>query len=128
MIFEPRGMGGISIQMFWRDGMMLAADHTPEAGEIAFRKVCVDAVVAVGVGMVDTLRLECRRQHIPMRPFVSGDDGALLDTLLCEIDALGLAQKDAGHCAPSSFAQSDDDPSLACPVLEDPTKAVSSKI
>jgi len=55
MILEPGGMDGVGSEMPHANPMVLAADHAPEAGEVALGLVGVDAVPAVGVGMGDAL-------------------------------------------------------------------------
>ena len=59
MIFQPRGMVGVLIQVAVRDVVMLTADHAAKAAKIAFNPIRVLAVtVAVADAVIDPARLE----------------------------------------------------------------------
>jgi hypothetical protein len=74
MVLEPGGVRGIAAEMLGGHAVMLAADHPTQAREIALSHVGVNAVTTVGVRMIDALGFESRRQKIPVRDFISGDD------------------------------------------------------
>jgi hypothetical protein len=61
MVLKPGKMRRVAPEMAGRHVVVLAADHPTQAREIALRHVGVNAIAAVGLGRIDTMRIEGRR-------------------------------------------------------------------
>ena len=77
--------------------MMLPPDHTPQTSEIAFGAIDMDTVEkAVGVGMIDPLKVERVRKQIPVRRFIGDDPRVWLDAGSCEGQTIEFLFEDPG--------------------------------
>jgi hypothetical protein len=48
-------------EIFAAHRVMLAADHAAEARKVAFSQICMDAILTIGLGVVDPSQLESVR-------------------------------------------------------------------
>jgi hypothetical protein len=93
VVLEPSGMSGIGAEIFAAHRVMLAADRAAQTGEIAFGEIGVDAILAIGLGMIDPLELKAACQQIPMGHFVRRQDRTWFHPRIRKINALSLAQE-----------------------------------
>ena len=70
VVFQPRGLVRILVQVLGADVVMLSLDHAAQAREIAFHHVGVLAVVAVAFRVVHAVNVVTRMQQVPMAGFV----------------------------------------------------------
>ena len=110
-------MSGIGAEIFAAYRVMLAADHAAQTGEIAFGEIGVDAILAIGLGMIDPLELKAACQQIPVGHFVRRQDRTWFHPRIRKINALSLAQEAPGQRAAAALTQYNYDPSLAAAVL-----------
>ena len=66
MVLQPGGVRGIGAKKPAADLVVLPADHAPKPGKETLRQIGVDAVAAVGIGMVDAVDIERRLEKVPM--------------------------------------------------------------
>jgi hypothetical protein len=104
MIFEPASMCGIGVELGGLDPMMLTADHTPQPCEVAFCKIGVNAVEAVGLGMINPFHREGGGEHIPVPKIVGSYHAALGDAFSCESNAIGFQSKRPSQRPPGTLA------------------------
>src|SRR6202041_322401 len=119
VVLQPGGMSGIGAEIFAAHRVMLAADHAAETGEIAFGEIGVDAILAIGLGMIDPLELKAACQQIPVGHFVRRQDRTWFHPRICKLNALSFAQEAPRQSAAAALAQHNHDPSLAATVLGD---------
>lgn len=117
MILKPSRMGGVGVEEFGRDVMVLARDHPAKAGEEGLGHVRVDAVEAVGDPVIDAVGGERAVQHVPMACFVSDDLRALGDDAWNERDPCAFGRRDKGHGPAATLAGNDHDAALVALVL-----------
>ena len=93
MILQPGGVRRIGAKKSAANFVVLSADHAPEPGKETFRQIGVDAVAAVGVGMVDAVNIEPRLETVSMGDLIGRDRRSWCDPLPGEAHTLGLAQE-----------------------------------
>lgn len=76
----------------------------------------MDAVTAVGLGMVDPAHVEIRLEQVPMRDLVGRNGGTGSDQIPGETGALGLPEEGSRQSPTTSLAEHDDDTALPAPV------------
>src|ERR1700729_1358049 len=117
VVLEPRGMSSIGAEIFAAHRVMLAADHPAQAGEIAFGEIGVDAILAIGLGMIDPLELKAACQQIPVGHFVRRQDRTWFHPRIRKINALSFAQEAPRQGAAAALTQHNHATSLAATVL-----------
>ena len=66
--------------------------------------------------MIDPLHVKVCFQKIPMRDFISRDNGLWSDPFPCELDALRLPKKGSRHGSTAPLAEHDNHPALPAPI------------
>ena len=89
MILQPGGVRRIGAKKPDANFVVLPADHAPEPGKETFHQIGVDAVAAVGVGMVDAVNIELRLEKVPMGDLVGRDRRSRCDPLPGEAHTIG---------------------------------------
>ena len=74
-----------------RDVVVLARDHAAQAREVAFGLIGACTIPAVGLAVVDPVRVVGSFQFVPMRAFVSVQLGSERHTLADDRGTIGLA-------------------------------------
>ena len=70
MVFKPGGRARIAPEILSAHSMMLTTDHPAQPGEKAFSEIRMNAVLAIGLRVVDAFEIETIAQEIPVRNFV----------------------------------------------------------
>ena len=95
MILQPGGVRSIGAKKSAANFVVLPADHAPEPGKETLRQIGVDAVAAVGVGMVDAVNIEPRLESMCRSQWAISSaeivDPGVSDPLPGEAHTLGLA-------------------------------------
>jgi hypothetical protein len=105
MIFDPSGMVCVLVKVLRRNVVMLTTDHAAKAAEIALNHIRRDALIRIGFGVIDAVRLEGSVQRIPMSGFVGIKGGGLGSNASGDLDAFGLGFDDEGQRAATAFAK-----------------------
>src|SRR5260370_2740605 len=93
VVFPPRHLVRVLIEVFAADPMMDAILSAAQAAEIALRLIAADSIVShVFLTMVDPPRVIGRVEPLPSARFVGLDDGAGLDVSAYQLPHRALSR------------------------------------
>src|ERR1043165_4674556 len=99
MIFQPRRMGGVLVQILRANIVVPAFDHAAKTREKAFNLIGRNAVEAVRNRVVDPLCRVVEWQPVPTRGFIRDDRAAERHDMAHDGNALWFMLADKRACA-----------------------------
>lgn len=117
LVFPPRHLSGVAVQVLAADPVILAPLRTAQTGEIGLRLVGAGFISAVGFLMVDALHVEAGMEGVPTGGFIGMDGGGAINAGLDEGDAFFFGAEDLSDSPAVALAGHDNHLTLACLVL-----------